>query len=855
MKSLKKTLAYAVVLFVLSFLYIAPQPTYAAPSDDFVITVKTDNPGTSNSTSFTIPTKPGETYSYQVDWNNDQDFDDADETTPYTGDVTYDFLTEGTYTIRITGTFPAIYFSNDLDREKILSVDQWGTNVWTTMQNAFRGCTNLAITAADNPDLSGVTVLSSMFQDATSFNSDISGWNTSNVTDMSYMFTGASAFNQYIGGWSTGSVTSMGSMFSGASTFNQDIGGWNTVNVTSMVSMFQGASTFNQGLNGWGVVSVTDMGSMFADATAFNGSINGWQTNSVTNMSGMFANASSFNQDINTNTFAATWNTSAVSNMSGMFQGATSFNQDIGEWDTSSVNNMANMFNGASAFNQDINSWNTAAVTDMNAMFQNASSFNSSIGEWNTNSVTTMNAMFSGASAFNQSIGTNSSLGYWNTGLVTDMSYMFAGAAAFDQDITGWNTLSVLNMSNMFNGASSFNQDINGWNTGSVTNMNSMFAFAGSFNQSPGSWNTGLVTNMNNMFFNAIVFNQDISGWDTSSVTDMGSMFSYATSFDQDIGGWNTGNVTNMGNTFQDASSFNQDIGGWDIDQAIFMNFMLDFSGLDTANYDATLVGWSAQIPLTATDLGASGLTYCTAADERSDLVTDGLNITGDSLSCPVTYPVTYDGNGFTGGSAPVDGSSPYTPGATVTVLGNTGSLVRTGHTFDNWNTSADGTGTDYAPAATFAISGNSTLYAQWIADAVPVPESSSGGGSSGSKVRYCNPTTGTNTFCKKRVEQVAVIVPTPTTPASSVPGTNGPVEILRDLEFGITGADVTRLQQLLINAGFQIPAGATGYFGPQTRGALMAYQKANGIIPPAGYFGPITRAQMKMAGLVGLWW
>jgi uncharacterized repeat protein (TIGR02543 family) len=76
---------------------------------------------------------------------------------------------------------------------------------------------------------------------------------------------------------------------------------------------------------------------------------------------------------------------------------------------------------------------------------------------------------------------------------------------------------------------------------------------------------------------------------------------------------------------------------------------------------------------------------------------------------------VTYDGNGSTGGAVPVDASSPYASGATVTVLGNTGSLVKTGSTFAGWNTAANGSGTSYAGGATFTMgSGTVTLYAQW---------------------------------------------------------------------------------------------------------------------------------------------
>ena len=77
------------------------------------------------------------------------------------------------------------------------------------------------------------------------------------------------------------------------------------------------------------------------------------------------------------------------------------------------------------------------------------------------------------------------------------------------------------------------------------------------------------------------------------------------------------------------------------------------------------------------------------------------------------TYTVTYDGNGNTGGSVPTDENT-YEEDEEVTVLGNTGNLVKTGYVFVSWNTTADGSGTDYAPAATFSITSNTTLYAQW---------------------------------------------------------------------------------------------------------------------------------------------
>src|SRR5574337_716209 len=78
------------------------------------------------------------------------------------------------------------------------------------------------------------------------------------------------------------------------------------------------------------------------------------------------------------------------------------------------------------------------------------------------------------------------------------------------------------------------------------------------------------------------------------------------------------------------------------------------------------------------------------------------------------TYTVTYEGNGNTGGTAPVDTTN-YQQGQTVTVLGNTGSLVKTGYSFSGWNTAANGSGTTYVQGATFTMGpGNVTLYAKW---------------------------------------------------------------------------------------------------------------------------------------------
>ncbi|MEI6266839.1 MAG: InlB B-repeat-containing protein [bacterium] len=80
------------------------------------------------------------------------------------------------------------------------------------------------------------------------------------------------------------------------------------------------------------------------------------------------------------------------------------------------------------------------------------------------------------------------------------------------------------------------------------------------------------------------------------------------------------------------------------------------------------------------------------------------------------TFTVTYNGNGNSGGTVPIDSGS-YIYNQAAIALGNTGSLVKTGYTFTGWNTATNGLGTDRTVGATFPVYENTSLYAKWTAN------------------------------------------------------------------------------------------------------------------------------------------
>lgn len=140
--------------------------------------------------------------------------------------------------------------------------------------------------------------------------------------------------------------------------------------------------------------------------------------------------------------------------------------------------------------------------------------------------------------------------------------------------------------------------------------------------------------------------------------------------------------------------------------------------GLTTTTQNLTISGkektWTIQVKEGKTAPETFNLTLKNTASKNARIDNVSIVVVTAASSVSEKVSLVYNANGSTGGTVPA--TAGYDKGATVTVAGNTGGLVKTGFDFAGWNTSADGSGTTYQGGNTFTINANTTLYAIWTA-------------------------------------------------------------------------------------------------------------------------------------------
>ncbi|MCP4456809.1 MAG: BspA family leucine-rich repeat surface protein [Cytophagales bacterium] len=589
----------------------------------------------------TIPTT-GSGYSYDIVWTNQTNPSVGDGSiSGQNGNYTITGLENGSiYQVEISGTFPQIYFNNSGDKDKILSVEQWGNMEWRSMNSAFKGCQNLTIPALDYPILGVDTDFSWMFH-GSNFNSDIGHWDVTNVKNMSRMFS-YTPFDQDIGSWDVQNVEDMSYMFYLAADFTGNVGQWGTKvsNVLDMRYMFSYASLFNDDISTWDVRNVQNMHAMFSGASTFNRNIGNWAVNNVAGMSSLFSGASAFNGNIEL------WanKLGSVTTMSQMFYGSSAFNRNIGTWQVGSVQSMRYMFSNASTFDQDLGGWDVSSVTDMDFMFSNTSissaNYDALLTGWASLPSLQIGvdlgasnlAYCSGASGrttltdtylwditgdYQACPNTTPFVTRWN---VSNNDIVIKTSGSGYDYMVEWTDLSnpLVNtaIDGPFYGDATINLPTNNQYEIKIWGTFPRLSFGTSELASVESWGDNIwvsmyggfsacpnlvinagdnpdlsnVTDMRYMFLTANSMNQDISTWDVSNVELMSGMFWGNTIFNQDISGWNVSNVISMSDMFNGASSFNQDISSWQVSSVTNMSGMFK----DAINFNSP-INWGTK--------------------------------------------------------------------------------------------------------------------------------------------------------------------------------------------------------------------------------------------------------------------
>ena len=597
-----------------------------------------------NSKTITLPLVENYNYNFTVDWG---DGNPISEITAHDDmDKKHTYEAEGDYNLVIEGTLEAWSFNNDNtgDKDKILSVENFGDLGYKNLSGAFHGCTNLG--AFEGGVTSDVTDMTSMFNGATAANPDVSEWDFSSVTNMTSMFDDSAL-----------SIANYDAFLINLADNNvsvEDV----TLGATGIYYYSDDAKTARDTLEsdrGW---TITDAG----DAAIFRST---WRVTAddkditlplvddaaytydftVDWGDGSSSTIKSFGDTAKTHTYENEGDYKLV--IEGILE-AWSFNsagdkdkifsvESFGDLDYKNLFRAFYDCANLSAFEGGI----TSGVTNMRGMFRGATSADPDVSNWDVSKVTDMRQMFFGATSADPDVSN------WDVSKVTNMRYMFSGATSVDPDVSSWNVFSVTDMTGVFSGATSADPDVSEWDVSSVTDMRNMFDDATSADPDVSEWDVSSVTDMRSMFRDATSADPNVSSWVVSAVTDMENMFRGATSADPDVSEWDVSAVTNMRSMFRDATSADPDVSNWDVSAVTGMHQMFNESGFSTANYDAFLINLADNNDsVMDVRLGVKTTKYSSddAKTARDTLESDrGWTITdaGDATPAPTPAPTT----------------------------------------------------------------------------------------------------------------------------------------------------------------------------------------------------------------------
>ena len=606
--------------------------------------------------TFSLPLDSSSTINSTVDWGDSS----SDTITSFDqAESTHTYATAGTYTIKMLGTVNGWAFNNAGDRLLIRDISRWGVFNWSK-KSAFFGCAGLTVSALDRPlittdefyaEFAGCTALTEI--------PSLGNWDIFSLTKIQYMFyQSPNVASIDVSGWDVSNVSIFSNMFNtlvteiGNLISIGDISGWDVSNGTSFQNMFRGTGITSINISGWDLRGTTN-GNRFA--------------------SGIFASCISL-QSITAR------NIQLGNKINYMFQETQSLQSlDLTGADFSTVTETMFAFAGCDLPTIDISGFGLGALTEVEYMFQNMTNTTTvNISNLTFGPGADASTMFSIYQSNGDSSGNSSSL----TSIVCEdidasasnisLAYMFYRCVSLTSlDVSTWDTSGVVDMQAMFydtRGLTSAIVGLNSFDTSNVTNFNFVMGqealsnggpFGGGFIYNLSNWRLTSATNVTQMFKNnRMISSLNASNWDVGSVTNFDSMFetldycvtisglhtwdvSSGVNFTQmfqnhkintniDVSGWNMSSATNVTQMLYDCDMFNSSLAGWDISSVESgLDTLLDqASGLSPLYYNATLIAWSALVPLTyggTINMGGSTHTGSPAQAAKDILIADGL--------------------------------------------------------------------------------------------------------------------------------------------------------------------------------------------------------------------------------------
>jgi hypothetical protein len=263
----------------------------------------------------------------------------------------------------------------------------------------------------------------------------------------------------------------------------------------------------------------------------------------------------------------------------------------------------------------------------------------------------------------------------------------------------------------------------------------------------------------------------------------------------------------------------------------------------------------------TATETGTYSITGCNASVDNNSQIVSFVNLTPGSYTCTlfatdaagnvsntiVIGPFTIPAQGgvtppqmqaASGSSGPLGLSiikiEPVTGGQKITFGLNAQASTVQGYALSLDATLKDTGIRPYASTGTIIVPPAAGVYTLYL--------------------KYYSTTGTPSALITQPITTSGGLIETTPTPQKETPSTKvTPSPLPRNVQLGMSGADVRQLQKFMNANGFTISLSGNGapghestYFGPKLKTAVIAYQRARSISPASGTVGSLTRAAIN---------